>query len=59
MIKALISAAGGYAIMSYLMTATPLQIVNICNFSISENATIIQWHVVAMFALSFITGTLQ
>ena len=58
MIKALISAAGGYAIMSYLMTATPLQIVNICNFSISENATIIQWHVVAMFAPSFITGTL-
>ena len=58
MIKGLVSAAGGYAIMSYLMTATPLQIVNVCNFSISQNANIIQWHVVAMFAPSFITGTL-
>ena len=58
MIKGVISAAGGYGIMSYLMTATPLQIINVCKFSIVENAYIIQWHVIAMFAPSFFTGTL-
>ena len=58
MIKGVISAAGGYGIMSYLMTATPLQIINVCKFSIAENANIIQWHVIAMFAPSFFTGTL-
>ena len=58
MIRAVVSAAGGYSIMSYLMTATPLQIVNICKFGISDNALIIQWHVVAMFAPSFFTGSL-
>ena len=58
MIRGVISAAGGYGIMSYLMTATPLQIINVCKYSISENASIIQWHVIAMFAPSFFTGTL-
>ena len=53
-----ISAAFGYAIMSYLMTATPLQIVNVAKLGTSANATIIQWHVVAMFAPSFFTGHL-
>ena len=58
MIRGVISAAGGYGIMSYLMTATPLQIINVCKYNISENASIIQWHVIAMFAPSFFTGTL-
>ena len=53
-----ISAALGYAMMSYLMTATPLQIVNVAKLGTSANATIIQWHVVAMFAPSFFTGHL-
>ncbi len=57
-IKGVISAAAGYGIMSYLMTATPLQIINVCKFNIAENANIIQWHVIAMFAPSFFTGTL-
>ena len=58
MIRGVVSAAGGYGIMSYLMTATPLQIINICKYGISENASIIQWHVIAMFAPSFFTGSL-
>ena len=58
MIRAVISAAGGYGIMSFLMTATPLQIINICKFGVAQNASIIQWHVIAMFAPSFFTGTL-
>ena len=52
-----ISAAIGYAMMSY-MTATPLQVVNVAKLGTSANATIIQWHVVAMFAPAFFTGNL-
>jgi len=44
--------------MSYLMTATPLQVVNVAKLGTSANATIIQWHVVAMFLPSFFTGSL-
>ena len=50
--------AVGYALMSYLMTATPLQVVNVAKLGNSANATIIQWHVVAMFLPSFFTGSL-
>ena len=50
--------AVGYALMSYLMTATPLQVVNVARLGTSANATIIQWHVVAMFLPSFFTGSL-
>ena len=51
-----ICCAIGYALMSYLMTATPLQVVNVAKLGTSANATIIQWHVVAMFLPSFFTG---
>ena len=47
-------SAIGYALMSYMMTATPLQVVNVAQLGTSANATIIQWHVVAMFAPSFL-----
>ena len=50
--------AVGYALMSYLMTATPLQVVNVAKLGNSANATIIQWHVTAMFLPSFFTGSL-
>ena len=40
------------------MTATPLQVVNVAKLGTSANATIIQWHVVAMFLPSFFTGNL-
>ena len=53
-----ICCALGYALMSYLMTATPLQVVNVAKLGTSANATIIQWHVVAMFAPSFFTGSI-
>ena len=52
----MICCAIGYALMSYLMTATPLQVVNVARLGTSANATIIQWHVVAMFLPSFFTG---
>ena len=54
----LIAAALGYAVMSFLMTATPLQIVNVSQLGVADNARVIQWHVIAMFAPSFVTGHL-
>ena len=54
----LVVAALGYACMSFLMTATPLQIVNVSLLGTEENARVIQWHVIAMFAPSFFTGAL-
>ena len=54
----LVAAAIGYAVMSFLMTATPLQIVNVSQLGVAENARVIQWHVIAMFAPSFFTGHL-
>ena len=54
----LVVAGLGYAMMSFLMTATPLQIVNVSELGTEENARVIQWHVIAMFAPSFFTGFL-
>lgn len=54
----LITSALGFGLMSYIMTATPLQVVNVTKLGHSANATVIQWHVVAMFAPSFFTGNL-
>ncbi|XDZ65130.1 MFS transporter [Alphaproteobacteria bacterium LSUCC0684] len=54
----LVGAALGYGVMTFLMTATPLQIVNVSKLGDAANATVIQWHVIAMFAPSFITGPL-
>jgi MFS family permease len=39
------------------MIATPLA-MNFCGFAFTDSATVIQWHVLAMFAPSFITGSL-
>ena len=54
-IVGMVCAAIGFSLMTYLMTATPLQVVNVVQLGTSANATIIQWHVVAMFAPSFFT----
>lgn len=46
-----------YALMSLVMTATPLAMIG-CGLS-SDDATLgIQWHVLAMFGPSFFTGSL-
>jgi MFS family permease len=56
-VVAVVCAVGSYALMSLLMTAAPLAMVG-CGIS-QENATLgIQWHIVAMFAPSFVTGSL-
>ena len=58
LIIAISAAAVGYSLMSFIMTATPLQIVNVCKLGDSASATVIQWHVIAMFAPSFFTGSI-
>lgn len=51
------SAMVGYGTMNLLMTGTPLAMVG-HHHAFDAAATVIQWHVVAMFLPSFITGTL-
>ncbi len=56
-VMAVLSAAIGYGVMSFVMTATPLAIVA-CGMEFKDAAFIIQWHVVGMFLPSFVTGKL-
>ena len=46
-----------YGLMNLVMPATPLAMVA-CGFSVDTAAFVIQWHVVAMYAPSFFTGSL-
>lgn len=46
-----------YGLMSFVMTAAPMAMVG-CGFTVGEAAFGIQWHVLAMFAPSFVTGNL-
>ncbi|MGB0672121.1 MAG: MFS transporter [Rhodospirillales bacterium] len=54
---ALAGAMTGYAVMSLLMTATPLAMQG-CGFGLGDSSFVIQWHVLAMFGPSFFTGRL-
>ena len=55
-IVAVIGGMFGYAVMSLVMTATPLSMSH--HHSLSDTAFVIQWHVLGMFAPSFYTGKL-
>lgn len=54
---AVLSAATGYGVMNLLMTATPLA-MDICRHPFADTAFILEWHVIGMFAPSFVTGDL-
>ena len=56
-IVALICGIGSFALMSLVMTAAPLAMVA-CGFGEDTVALGISWHIVAMFAPSFFTGSL-
>jgi len=56
-IVAVVSAAFGYGIMNLLMTATPLA-MGIFGHPYASAAFVIQWHIIGMFAPSFVTGSL-
>ncbi len=57
LIVAILVGMIGYGVMSLLMTATPLAMVG-NGFVIGDATFVIQWHMVAMFAPAFFTGTL-
>lgn len=56
-IVGLACAVGSYAMMSFVMTGAPLAMQG-CGFTTDEAALGIQWHVMAMFGPSFVTGRL-
>ena len=56
-IIAVLGSLVGFAMMTLLMTATPLA-MKYCGFGFSDSAQTIQWHVLGMFAPAFVTGHL-
>ncbi len=54
---ALISSMFGYAVMTLVMSATPLAMLA-CGYGFADSATVIQMHIIAMFLPSFFTGAL-
>ena len=56
-IVAALAGALGYGVMNLLMAATPIA-MQICSLPFSDVATVLQWHVIGMFAPGFFTGHL-
>jgi len=57
-LQAVIASAFAYAVMSYLMTATPMSMHLMEKMSLEKTGLVLQFHVVAMFLPSLITGNL-
>ncbi len=57
-IAAVLCGTLGYAIMTFIMTATPLA-MQAHDHLFSDTAFVIQWHIFAMFAPSFVAGSLM
>ncbi len=57
-LQAIIAAAFAYAVMSFLMTATPLSMHVMEKMSLEDTGLVLQFHLVAMFLPSLITGHL-
>lgn len=56
-IIAVLSALAGFGAMSLIMTTTPLA-MHASSHNFTDTAFVIQWHIFAMFAPSFVTGKL-
>ena len=57
-IQAVAASAFGYAVMTFLMTATPISMHVMENMSLTKTSIVIQFHVAAMFLPSLLTGYL-
>ena len=57
-LQAITAAAFAYAVMAFLMTATPLSMHVMEKMSLEETGIVLQFHLVAMFLPSLITGNL-
>ena len=55
---AILGATIGYAVMAFIMTATPVSMHVMDGHSLGHTKVVIQSHIVAMFLPSLITGTL-
>jgi len=56
-IVAVACGVAAYSMMNMMMTSAPLAMI-MCNHSVTDATLGIQWHVLGMYAPSFITGTL-
>ena len=56
-VVAVACGVASYAMMNMVMTSAPLAMVG-CGHSVTDAALGIQWHVMAMYAPSFVTGSL-
>ena len=56
-IVASLGAMLSYGVMNLLMTATPIA-MGICGLPFNDAAFVLEWHVIGMFAPSFVTGSL-
>lgn len=52
------SAAVGYSVMSFIMTATPISMHDVNHYGLEETKWVIQSHILAMFVPSFFSGWL-
>jgi predicted MFS family arabinose efflux permease len=57
LIAAVICGLASYAMMNLMMTSAPVAMID-CNHSVNDAALGLQWHVMAMYAPSFLSGTL-
>lgn len=55
---AVVNGALGYAMMVFVMTATPIAMVEFCGFASSTSTQVISAHVIAMFLPGLFTGSL-
>ncbi len=56
-VVAVVCGVASYALMNLMMTSAPLAMID-CGHSVSNATLGIQWHVLAMYAPSFFTGSL-
>ncbi|MEI2301549.1 MFS transporter [Ensifer sp. MJa1] len=57
-VTGMVCGISSYALMTFMMTGAPVAMVVGCGFSTDLATLGIQWHVLAMFAPSFVTGWL-
>lgn len=53
-----LTGMASYGLMTLIMIATPLAMVVVCGHSKEAASTAIQWHIIAMYLPSFITGSI-
>lgn len=57
-VVATLNCAVGFGVMTLLMNATPLA-MQTCGFTFAASSSVLQWHFVAMYAPSFVSGWLM